>query len=342
MPRIIFITIALLLWNSIELMARKRYPDAGYVRTFPRTVTVRTFLGEKISTFTLIDKATNRRLAYHPNNVLALGIGATIRGLGLNVSVGLPFHDQKEDVYGVTRHIDLQVHRYSRKLMIDAYYQNYKGFHLSSKDDVTMIPGPEEYPYFPNIRALTIGASGLYVFNGERYSLRTVSTQQEWQMRSAGSPLLGASIFTHLFSNDKDLLPQYYKYPDFLGGHEPRDIHYYGLNINAGYGYTWVLDNASHYFLAGAIDGGAGPGYSSAEEENGTRLNHMTVSFTANVRLGAGYNSEKWFAGIYGIYHTDRYPLPYENTALSTGQGLVRLVLARRIPTRKSYLYKQQ
>ena len=319
----------------------RRGSDSNYVRSFPGTVTVRAFVGEKISTFDLTDGELGQHLQYRPNNNLAIGGGITIYGIGLNFSTSLPFHDEKTDLYGETRKLDIQVHRYSRKLMLDAYVQRYRGFHLADKSDVTAITGPEEYPYFPDLRALTIGVTGLFVFNGDHYSLRTITNQQEWQLRSAGSALLGASIFSHLFSDDRGILPKYYKYPDFFGGHHPKEIHYYGLTVNGGYGYTLVIDRASHYFIAGAADVGAGPGYSSVTDINGEHLDHITICLTTNMRVGAGYNSEKWFAGVYGIYHIDRYPLHYAQSALGTSQGIARFVIARRLSTKKRFLAKQ-
>ena len=201
--------------------ARDKGADPYFVRNFPQTLTARTFLGEKISTFSLVENG-GRRLQYHPNNFLGIGIGATIRGIGLNVNVALPFHDDKEEQYGATKRTDIQVHSYSRKLMLDVYFQRYRGFHLADKEEVTTIIGPQEYPYFPNLRAMTIGASGLFVFNGDRFSLRTIVNQQEWQLHSAGSLLLGASIFTHIIKDEGGILPTFYRYPDFLGGNRPK------------------------------------------------------------------------------------------------------------------------
>src|SRR5690606_30519641 len=99
--------------------------DSNYVRSFPGMVTVRTYLGEKFSTYTLIDRATDRRLTFHPNNILGIGLGATILGIGLNFSVRLPMHEPKIDRFGKTSRYDIQVHRYGKKLMLDFYFQRY-------------------------------------------------------------------------------------------------------------------------------------------------------------------------------------------------------------------------
>jgi hypothetical protein len=322
-------------------MAR-RPPDSNFVRTFPGTVTLRTYLGEKFSTYTLIDRASDRRLSFHPNSILGLGIGATILGIGFNVSTRLPLHDPKFERFGKTSRYDFQVHRYSRKLMLDADLQRYRGFHLNDKNEVTTITGPQEYPYYSNLEGRSIGFSALHVFNGERYSLRAMVNQQEWQQQSSGSALLGGSIFVHRFTEmDSSIIPRYYRYPEFMGGKRPTDINHYGITVNAGYGYTLVLGKGSHYFIAGAADVGLGGAQSSVRDTLDERLTKNGLCVTGNARVGGGYNSEKWFVGIYGIFHTDYYALPYEGGVLQRNQGVVRLVAARRIPTKKRYLARQ-
>src|SRR5215207_8400070 len=78
---------------------QKMPPDPDYIREYPGTFTARAFVGEKISGFSLLDGARGERLDYRPNNVLGVGLGVTVRGLGINVSVRLPAHEEKDDLY---------------------------------------------------------------------------------------------------------------------------------------------------------------------------------------------------------------------------------------------------
>jgi hypothetical protein len=338
----LFLPAFICLCHAAALAGPRIKLDTNYVRSFPGRMTLRTYLGEKFSTYTLIDQASGRRLTFHPNNILGLGLGATILGIGLNFSARLPLHDPKIDRYGKTSRYDLQVHRYGKTLMLDFYFQRYRGFHLADKNEVTAITNPHEYPYFSNMEGRSIGFSALHVFNGERYSLRALVNQQEWQIRSAGSALLGGSIFTHRFSDDdSSVIPRYYAYTDFMGGNRPMAVNYYGLTVNGGYGYTWVLPPGGHFFLAAATDVGMGGGQSSVTDTQDTRLTKIGLCLTANARVGGGYNSAKWFAGIYGIYHGDLYSLPYAESRMLRNQGIIRFVVARRIPTKSRFLAKQ-
>lgn len=315
------------------------HTDSSYIREFPGTVTLRSFTGEKIAAFRISDGARSENLQFRPNNALTLGFGATIRGLGLNFSFKLPYHDSKEDLYGETHRIDLQVHRYHGRLALDIYLQRYRGFHLNDKADVTYINAPPDYPYFPNLRSTSIGGAAMYLFNGDRYSLRSIVNQQDWQLRSAGSWMLGGVAFAHVLGNgDSTILPPNLAMADFLGMPPAKDIRTYGITGNVGYGYNLVIKR--HWLISLSGDAGIGPGFSDATELHGHRLQKWGLLINTNARVGAGYTTNKWFAGFYAIYRTDIFQLPYDDSRLAISQGIFRLAVARRLKTNKKFLAK--
>lgn len=331
------LTLVLLLVVSICFplitSAQKEAPNPAYIIQFPNTVTVRAFLGEKISGFSLVDNAHSQNLLYRPNNVLAIGLGVTFRGIGINFSTRLPAHNPKDDEFGKTRQLDLQVHHYKGKFALDVYFQRYHGYHLRDSSDVTSFAGPTDYPYFPDMQNITIGVSGLYLFNGRRFSLRAPINQQDWQIRSAGSWLLGGSIFTHLISNNHaSIIPPNLKHPDFLSGNQVKEINNYGITVNGGYGYNYIIQR--HWFVAASADAGVGAGFSEIKDQAGTS-HKVGLQLNGNARFAVGYNSRKWFSGFYIIYRTDRYDLPYAQCYSGSSEGLARVVVARRITTRR-------
>ncbi len=309
--------------------------DSNYIRLFPNTVTVRAYLGEKFSTFSLEDRDRGLDLDYRPNTILSLGVGVTYRGVGINISRRLPFHDTKEDRYGETDRYDIQVHRYRRKLAVDAYLQRYKGFHLNEKELAPGNIGEAEYPYFPKMRTLRLGATAMYVFNGDRFSMRSAVNQQEWQFRSAGSPMIGAAFFFNQISNgDSSVIPSTYpRRADIYSGSDPTRIRTYGLTFHGGYGYTYVYRR--NWFASLAADVGFGPGYITSEELAGTRSEGFDFQARANLRASLGYSTVDWTVGIYAIAAGDRYSLPYKSGMVGTSQGIVRLVVARRFEARR-------
>jgi hypothetical protein len=324
---------------AICASGQKTPPDPAYIREFPATVTVRTILGEKISGFSLVDNKQGGALDYRPNNILGLGLGVTLRGLSINFSSRLPFHNDKENEFGKTSQLDIQVHRYRGKFALDFYFQQYRGYHLRDSSDVSRVIGPTDFPYFPDMRNTTVGATGLYVFNGKRFSLRAPIDQQDWQVRSAGSWLLGGSVFTHLIGNkDKTIIPPYLKEPEFMAGSQVQKITNYGVTVNGGYGYNFIFKR--HWFTAILADVGVGLGYSEITDQAGS-AHKVGLQFNADARFAFGYNSTRWFGGFYIIYRADRYQLPYQDCYINGNEGIARLTVARRFTTQKKHLLKK-
>ncbi len=331
----------LLLLSLFALAPAAARVDSSFVSFFPQRVTLRVYTGEKISIFDIRDNNTGRTLQYRPNNILSLGAGFTIQGVGINLSVPLPFHDRKFDQFGRTRRLDIQVHSYQPRLMIDGYFQRYKGFHLNSNESVTGLIGPERYPFFPRMYATNLGLTGLYVFNGERYSMGAAFNQQTRQLKSAGSLLAGISGFGHFFNDDSSMLYERNRYQDMFEGRTPRSIGMYSVNLHGGYGYNLVFDRKGHWFAGVAADIGVGLAYTTATDVDFRYETRISPNFGANVRIGAGYNDERWFAGVYGTAHSNYFNIPYENTTVMATQGIVRATIARRVFTRNRFLARQ-
>jgi hypothetical protein len=329
------IILAFILAGSVSAFAQNR-TDTTYIKTFPDQFTGRIYVGEKISVFNIRNKALDRELQYRPNNILGIGLGVTIKGIGFNFSTRLPFHGTKEELYGRTRRYDLQIHRYRGNWAMDGYAQRYRGFHLNSSEDVDSISGTTTYPYLPDLTTLNLGASAMYMFNGKKFTMRGAVNQQDWQLQSAGSFMVGAAFFARYIYDNESILPDYYKYPQIMDGQSIRHISNYGLTLRAGYGYNYVINE--HYFIAAAADVGAGPGYSVARDVSGNEQTGWGLNVAANLRLATGYNAQKWFGGVYVILHAERYTLPYDQVDVNNALGIFRVVVARRFTTRKRLL----
>jgi hypothetical protein len=344
----LLLSAGILAGNSAVAQVQSRAPflgenDPDYIRAQPRALTLRAYTGEKFATFSLEDRKHGGNLNFKPNAVLTAGLGFNFRRFGFGISTSIPFRDDKSDLYGRTRRFDFQLHRYSRKLALDAYLQRYKGFHLNFFDQApTYVPGNTEdqpaYPYFKDMRSIKAGATALYVFNGGRFSMRSAVKQQEWQTRSAGSPLAGIAFSFGDFSNDgRGLVP--FRYPDtaLYNGYNPTQIQTYGLTFHGGYGYTYVL--REHWSATLSADVGLGPGVVHVEAIKTNNIARSTereatalaLNGRANVRASLAYNSEKFSVGLYAIATGDRYTLPplFGGQVAST-QGVLRLSFARR------------
>ena len=348
MYRFSFLLLATLAGSNVaaQIQAQESFlgqNDLDYIRSYARTLTLRAYGGEKFATFSLEDRKHGGNLNFKPNAVLTAGLGFNFRHIGFGISTSIPFRDDKSDLYGRTRRFDFQLHRYSRKLALDAYLQRYTGFHLNFYDQApTYVPGTTEeqpaFPYFKDMRSIKVGATALYVFNGGRFSMRSAVKQQEWQTRSAGSPLAGLAFSFQDFSNGGlGIVP--FRYPDtaLYNGYNPTRIQTYGLTFHGGYGYTYVFREHWSATLSGDVGVGPGVVYVQANKTNNIarstdrEATALAFNVRANLRTSIAYNSEKFSVGLYAIATGDRYTLPpFFGGQVASSQGVLRLSVARR------------
>ena len=158
--------------------------------------------------------------------------------------------------------------------------------------------------------------------------------QNEWQRRSAGSFLTGINLHYVRVNADSSVVPAeangVFLDAPAMAFSQSR---VFSFGADGGYAHTFVLNE--YWFATLALMLGIGG--------NNTRLVNddiqlSTSSFglhlNSTIRLAAGYNSEKWFAGIYYVNFLNRNFAPQDqgNTIWQqTSHGLYRLVVARRL-----------
>lgn len=302
--------------------------DSTFFETFPDKVSARIYLSQKYTSFILKDNAYGYELKYWPNTTLNLGLGATYKWATINVAFGFPF--MNPDVgRGKSKYLDLQFHRYGRKMLIDAYGQFYRGFYLAPEGLATN----EEDKYYvrPDLFVNELGLSMQYIFNNKRFSYPAAFLQSEWQKRSAGTFLLGGEIFAGEIFADSTLIPA--RINAEVAEENMERITFVELGPSAGYAYTLVVKK--HFFatasVSGSLDAGLNTLYTDEGEkrEFGFRPNSM-------VRLAAGYNSRIWSFNAVYINNTVRLPGDGQDKHMRLRTGNVRFHLVYRfLPGRK-------
>jgi hypothetical protein len=307
--------------------------DSSYINDHTRDITFRLYGSQKYTYYDVVDSKLKKEILYRPNNNFNVGIGANYKFLGINLGFSLPDVNKDNDRFGHTKYLDLQTHIYLRKLVIDLYWQRYKGYFLADQG------GPlgnvlEDKPRLirPDLSTRNYGASILYIFNDQRFSYRAAYLQNEYQKKSAGSLLVGAEIFSTRINADSSIIPSNVQSPDFFEGQ-----HFYRSGIlsiaaNAGYAYTLVYKK--HLFITLSLSGGVGVNVTrlymndSIPKAGGWQLNNT-------VRASIGYNSSRYFAGFHYMNVVTRSETPIKETYQTFGTGNFRISLVRRFKLRK-------
>lgn len=285
--------------------------DTAYYRVYPRHLTTRFYFSRKYTSLQ-VGEAGSGRLRYRPNTTWNMGVGATYRWATVNLAYGFGFLNPERG-RGRTRYLDLQFHRYGRAVIVDVLGQFYRGFYRTLPDD--------QYRLRPDLRVQVMGATVQYVLNYRRFSYRAAFLQNEWQRRTAGSWMVGASLYAGQVRADSTWLSV-----DTSPLQHQRFIE---LGPSIGYAYTWVY--REHWYITGAatlsLDAGVlwddQPGHGAAW---GFRPNAL-------LRLAAGYAATRWVFNVFYVSNSLRLSsssdFPWRYTNLETGQ--IRLQATRRL-----------
>ncbi|MBT1690254.1 DUF4421 domain-containing protein [Dawidia soli] len=302
--------------------------DPTYYVSYERYITGRYYFSRKYTSFDLRSLDDGVRLRYRPNTTLNMGIGATYKWATLNLAYGFPFLNPTGN-RGKTRYLDLQVHNYGRKIVIDLFGQFYRGFYLNNeslrKEDGT-------YYQRPDMLVQMVGASGLYLFNHRRFSYRASFLQNEWQKRSAGSFLLGWEIFVGRGKADSSFIPS--PINDATGIHAIDRVSFVETGPSIGYAYTFVFKK--HFFATASSNVSLDYGKNLIYTDEG--IEH-SESFSPNslARLFAGYNSDKWALSFTFVHQIARISSNRDAIASSLNTGNFRFnAVYRFLPNRKT------
>lgn len=97
--------------------------DTLYVQEYPHKWWIKTFVPNKMLIILHNKEAYN---ATYPQNI---GVGVGLRKIiGMNLLVSFSVFPLKTDTGLSSSITDFQMHKYGKRLLIDGYYQDYRGF----------------------------------------------------------------------------------------------------------------------------------------------------------------------------------------------------------------------
>lgn len=195
----------------------------------------------------------------------------------------------------------------------ELYYARTKGYYLENTSDYdpTWSSG-DPYIQFPELVFTQYQGIVTYKFNPE-FSVSAVTFQSERQLKSAGS-FIPQFRCRYYINDDRTMLTA------TNSSQKGRNLE---LLIGAGYHYTLVAKE--RFYISLGLTPGAGYVFSRIE----TRYANQTISgnqsnavFRLDGRAGAGYNTRRFFAGVYvnasaAAYNQQRSSVVTENDAAS-------------------------
>jgi len=342
--RLIILIIALLLASPAGAQGILRKlsgeVDTNYIASYLDHLTTRLYASIKSAGVALGDEKNNKQIVYHPNEPLILGFGANYGILGLNIGFNFPFINNDDDKYGETDYLDLQTHIYLRPLTLDLYLQYYKGYHQTDPHDwYTDWPATDTIPKRPDMRSISVGFNGQYIFNHNKFSLRAPFIQNEWQKKSAGSFLAGVNIFFVDIKGDSSLIPSTGGDTSFFEGAHFSQYRMINGGPIAGYAHTFVVKQ--HFFLTMELVGGLSGGGSWAYTHEDAEADRSGFSLAGNLtgRIAVGYNSKRVFVGVSYLGTLVRNQSPVPQTWVGYNTGMFRFNIVYRFRLKKDFRF---
>lgn len=247
--------------------------DTTYIKPFENKASVRTYLSMK---FISLQQETNGDIKkFMPNTPMNLGLGISIKNTIIDFSYGQGLSFMKDKEKGRTKALDFQIHNYGRKFIIDLFVQKYRGFYTA--DDAG-----KNVQLYPDLKIQQYGAFGQYVFNNKKFSYKAAFMQNEKQLKSAGSFLLGGGIYFSKINSDSSFV---YKSKNALRNFQ--------FGVSGGYAYTWAI--SKRWYTSGSATIGVNVG---TERINDFGKQRIEVYPTFFPRIAFGYNKEKWSLGL--------------------------------------------
>jgi hypothetical protein len=279
--------------SVLNLNAQKHADnDTSYYETFWHGITARVYAAQKYTHFTIPSNGSIRDLQYVANPKLNLGIGITWHNISLNGFYGLAYLNNKDTVKGKTKGLDLQLHMFPRKWVIDLFVVMPKGMHANPKGYAS--PDPNKYYYRDSVKERIFGFSVMRLPNKKQFSYRAALIGNEWQKKSAGSFLYGVQgYYIIMESSNKDslLVPDKVKnsFPKIAGVTESR---FFTFGPGGGYAYTLVIKK--HFFIMGSMVFHLDVNLMTEEHGELDFRKNTTIAPSLDYKAAIGYNSANW------------------------------------------------
>ena len=269
-----------------------RHQDTNYIKNYSQHLTIRVVSNNKYNLIRLDDYTKGTNLMMRPEYNAALGLGFSYKWLSFDFLVNLGIENQKVIS---TETMDVQLRLYNSKLLMEGklqYYNGYKVFRYNSKE----IQIDEERLHRQDISTTTFGVSGYYAWNYNQFSLKAPFVGNEVQLKSKGSPILGAAFNYINIDADSSLIP---KPAQFDFDEKMNLTRFNTMSFAAGLGYIHSFVVQKRFFLTLGFIPCLSLNYGDFKYfENPKETILWRPSFQLKALNALGYNYKKIFCGI--------------------------------------------
>lgn len=281
----------------------KRYPDHFWVWPVVKSRSL-SFKSENV--------VTDDQTKFKPNSRTALGAGFYLFEIAAEIAFSIPESETSINQFGESDVRDLQINAIGKFWGLDVYWQRYKGFYLDE------LNGATDFSKRADIQSNNFGLSGFYAFNRTKFSLRSSYNFSERQIHSGGSWMVIGTVNTFKLQGDST-------WGDASSGSEFLSMRYTTFGLAPGYSYNYIVKK---FFVNATLGLGPAHNWLYVKTANGADSNNISINTISIIRLGIGYNSDRFFGGV-GFSIQSRH-LRIEDTRFSNSTSIVKFMAGYR------------
>jgi hypothetical protein len=275
---------------SAQIDSAQKVSSRPYIANFGRIMTTKASLIYNEERFLVSGPGFNYDI--RPNAPISLSFYMNYRFISMGYGYGL--NNVLGDEYSTRLRGKTKVHRFylnfqTNHLIQDIQFSSTRGYFLYNTPEyrTNWERGRDPYILFPDQKVVRISGATGYKFN-KRFSLKSITTQAERQLRSCGSFIVYLNYGYYLIDNSLR--------NGYSNSSEKTNL-YYG-NLSVAYYYNFVL--LSKLYLSLGLAPSFGYSYKSVTQRNGNYIYNWN-DWDPNVGLmehvGLGWNTDRFFMG---------------------------------------------
>lgn len=273
-------------------------------------------------------------LTYMANNNEQYGVGINYKWLSAELTFDVPALNQYDARLGSTTSRGFGLGYTGRRLWARGFWNNTQGYYLAEPE--RWLPDwtdASPYPVRGDLGSDTYLVSVNWALsNKKRYSQNAALFQMERQLHSTGCFVAGFTGWHTQLRADSSLLST--AQLDTFGlasGFDALQRTVAGLTI--GYTHTFVVWGKG--FINVAMLPGAGWSTQRLTLDDTEVADGTTVAAIGEMRLGAGFNGDRWYGAITTYYHYTSTTIA-EGVGIGTTTGTVRMAIGLRFGAPRS------
>ena len=291
--------VALLLTSPLDLYAQasdtlRVETEEGWIENMSGKIGIDLSLNNAYETFEVSTPSNDVVLYPNAPSNLRLKLNYEFISIGFEIAPDFIPGNGDEELKGKTNSFAIGTSLIFKHFFVDLSYSRVKGYYLKNTTDYIAWEKGDPYIQFPDLRYEGFAISSGYI-NNSKFSLKSLRTHTERQLKSAGS-FIPAFDFRFYRIDDKS---------SDTGTQKSNNLE---VSLGPGYYYTFVSQE-KYYFSLGMQ---ASLGYLhtrlTTRFETGDNVSYQdNFVFRWDGKTGVGYNGSRFYTGLYATVSGTRY-----------------------------------